>query len=304
LGGLRVAVTGAGGFVGAAVTRRLAALDHETVAIVRSAAPRLDGVDVDVVRLDLESEGAAGRVADLGADVCIHAAAAGAVTASRDVELLLRANALVPWRLANALAATGTRLVSLGSSSEYGPSEGPMSERQAAAPDDPYGASKLAGAALIRASSVEAVHLRLFSVYGPGEDPARLIPSLVEAALAGRTLELSPGEQVRDFVHVEDVVDAIVAAAFAPSLPEPVLNVGTGVQTTVRDAAAAVARAAGVDGSCFRFGAKPYRDAARERLSWRADTALVEQTLGWRASRTLEQGLADTVAAARRSMRS
>jgi nucleoside-diphosphate-sugar epimerase len=174
-----------------------------------------------------------------------------------------------------------------------------MSERQAPAPDDPYGASKLAGAALVGASGAEAVHLRLFSVYGPGEDPARLVPSLVDAALAGRTLELSPGEQVRDFVHVEDVVDAILAAAFAPELTEPVLNVGTGVQTTVRDVAALVARAAGVDGSCFRFGAKPYRDASRERFSWRADTSLTEQTLGWRARRTLEEGIADTVAAVR-----
>lgn len=299
MGGLRVAVTGAGGFVGAAVTRRLAGLGHEAIAIVRSRPDRLAGLDVRVVELDLESDGAAEQVAALGADVCIHAAAAGAVTASRDVELLLRANALVPWRLATALARTGTRLVSLGSSSEYGPCDGAMSERQAPLPDDPYGASKLAGAALIQASGAEAVHLRLFSVYGPGEDPTRLIPSLVEAVLAGRTLELSPGNQVRDFVHVEDVVDAILAAAFAPELPEPVLNVGTGVQTSVREAAAAVARAAGVDGSCFRFGAKPYRDVSRERFSWRADTSLAAQTLGWRASRTFEQGIAETVAAAR-----
>jgi nucleoside-diphosphate-sugar epimerase len=298
LGGLRVVVTGAGGFVGAAVTRRLVALGHETVAVVRSHPARLDGVDAELFELDLESDGAADRVAALRPDVCVHAAAAGAVTASRDVDVLLRANALVPWRLATALAATGARLVSLGSSSEYGPSAGAMSERQAPAPDEPYGASKLAGAALVGASGADAVHLRLFSVYGPGEDPARLVPSLVDTALTGRTLELSPGEQVRDFVHVEDVVDAILAAAFAPRLSEPVLNVGTGVQTSVRDAATLVARAAGVDGSCFRFGAKPYRDASRERFSWRADTALMEQTLGWRATRTLEQGIAETVAAA------
>jgi nucleoside-diphosphate-sugar epimerase len=298
LGGLRVVVTGAGGFVGAAVTRRLAGLGHEAIAVVRSRPERLDGVDAEVLELDLESDGAAERLAALGADVCIHAAAAGAVTASSDAELLLRANAVVPWRLATAFAGSGTRLVSLGSSSEYGPCDGPMSERQAARPDDPYGASKLAGAALVHASGAEAVHLRLFSVYGPGEHPARLVPSLIEAALTGRALELSPGEQVRDFVHVEDVVDAILAAAFAPRLPEPVLNVGTGVQTSVREVAAAVARAAGVDGGCFRFGAKPYRDEARERFSWRADTTLVEQTLGWRAARTLEQGIAETVAAA------
>jgi dolichol-phosphate mannosyltransferase len=300
LGGLRVVVTGAGGFVGAAVTRRLAELGHAPVAIVRSRRDRLAGVAAEILELDLESAGAAERIAAIGAGVCIHAAAAGAVAASRDAELLLRANALVPWRLATALAATGTRLVSLGSSSEYGPCAGAMSERQAARPDDPYGASKLAGAALVHASGVEAVHLRLFSVYGPGEDATRLVPSLVKAALAGRPLDLSPGEQVRDFVHVDDAVDAILAAAFAPSLPEPVLNVGTGVQTSVRDAAALVAQAAGVDGSCFRFGARPYRDEARERFSWRADTTLTEQTLGWRAARTLAQGLAETVAAARR----
>jgi nucleoside-diphosphate-sugar epimerase len=119
----RFLVTGAGGFVGAAVVRLAVARGHEVVAAVgpRSRIDRLAPVagDVTVVRADITDEAAlAGAVAAARPDACVHLAAAGAVVREDDVELLLAANALAPARLARALADAGcARLVTARSSS-------------------------------------------------------------------------------------------------------------------------------------------------------------------------------------------
>ena len=301
---MRVAVTGAAGFVGAAVVRRLVAGNAEPVAVVRPGGDvRRLPPDVDVLAADLEDPDAAARaIAALRPDVCIHLAAAGAVVAEPDPMRLLRTNTLAALALARALPAGGCRrLVTAGSSSEYGPVEGPVSEARAPLPDDLYGATKLAGALLARAAGLElgleTVHLRLFSVFGPGEDERRLVPSVARALLERRPVELTPGEQVRDFVFVADAAEALVAAATAPAIGGEILNVGTGRETTVRELCLAIARCTEADPSLLRFGARRYRTG--ERFSWRADPERAARVLGWRARTSLEAGLALTVEALR-----
>ena len=299
----RFLVTGAGGFVGAAVVRLAVARGLPVVAAVgpRSRIDRLASVagDVTVVRADITDEAAlAGAVAAARPDACVHLAAAGAVVREDDLELLLAANALAPARLARALADAGcARLVTAGSSSEYGPVAGPMDEAAACAPDDPYGVAKLAGGLLARVVArrhgLESAHLRLFSVYGPGEDQRRLVPSVVRALLDGRPVPLTPGEQARDFVYVDDVAEALLDAALLPGIDGLTANVGTGVQTTVRDLCLKLADLTGGH-ELLRFGALPYRGG--ERFAWRAATEHAAAALGWRARTSLDAGLRQTVA--------
>ena len=175
-----------------------------------------------------------------------------------------------------------------------------MDEAAACDPDDPYGVAKLAGGLLARVVArqhgLESAHLRLFSVYGPGEDPRRLVPSVVANLLAGRPVALTPGEQVRDFVYVDDVAAALVDAALRPGIDGLTANVGTGVQTSVRDLCLKVAALTG-GLELLRFGAVPYR--ADERFTWRAATERAAAELGWRACTPLDEGLRLTVAAQR-----
>jgi nucleoside-diphosphate-sugar epimerase len=302
----RLLITGAAGFVGAAVARVAVARGLSVTAAVgpSSRLHRLEalGTACTVVRADV-TDGASlvAAVESARPDACIHLAAAGATVRSDDLATLLAVNALAPGFLARSLAAVGCRrLVTAGSSSEYGSVLDAMDESAVCNPDDPYGVTKLAGGLLARAVGrelgLETAHLRLFSIYGPGEDPQRLVASVIRSLLAGRPVPLTPGGQVRDFVYVDDAADALLAAALTPGIDGLTANVGSGVETTVRELCLKVANVTGGH-DLLRFGARPYRDG--ERFAWRAATERAERELGWRAHTALEEGLRRTIQAAR-----
>ncbi len=302
----RVLVTGASGFVGAAVVRLALTRGHDVTALVGpdSSLHRLHGVveEVEVATVDItDSASLESVVARSRPDACIHLAAAGAVVREDDLDLLLATNVLSPALLARALAGVGcARLVTAGSSSEYGTVAGAMREDIACRPDDPYGVAKLAGGLLARVVArdlgLATAHLRLFSVYGPGEDGRRLVPSVVDALLARRPIALTPGAQVRDFVYVDDAAAALVSAIDVPDADDMTVNVGSGVETSVRTLCTTVADLVGGH-ALLRFGAVPYRPG--ERFAWRADTERASRLLGWSATTPLEDGLSRTVEARR-----
>jgi len=299
-------VTGASGFVGARLVRLALQRGHTVAALVGpdSHLHRLEHLlgDVDLIRADITDRRALDRVAaTVRPDACVHLAAAGAVVRQDDLDALLAANAVAPAHLAAALARAGCRrLVIAGSSSEYGPVDGVMDEASAPHPDDFYGVTKLAGGLLAAVTGarhgLETAQLRLFSVYGPGEDPRRLVPSVVRGLLAGQPIGLTPGAQVRDFVYVDDVAEALLAAVGRPALATLTVNVGTGVQTSVRELCHLAADLIGGH-HLLRFGAVAYRPG--ERFSWRASTATAERALGWHARTLLPDGLARTIEHAR-----
>jgi nucleoside-diphosphate-sugar epimerase len=305
----RILVTGAGGFCGSAIAAALARRGHDVVGTVRPGrrafAPAL--AQVEIAECDLTNHAATSRlISRVRPDHCVHAAAAGARGPCHDLDLLLRTNVVATARLVEALADVGARrIVTLGSSSEYGTPVGAMAESSTASPDDLYGVSKLAGGlaahAMGRARGIETTNLRLFSVYGPGEAPERLVPSLMRAIAERRPVALTGGRQVRDFIFIDDVVDATLHALFTPAPTTGTFNVGTGIETSVRELAQLACALAGGDTSLLQFGKLPYR--AGERFTWRADTRLATQELGWQATTSLKAGLSCTLAACRDDLR-
>jgi UDP-glucose 4-epimerase len=189
--------------------------------------------------------------------------------------------------------------VRLGSSTEYAAGPAPLAEDAPLRPRGFFGATKAAGSLLLQAAAAErgvrAAVLRAFQVYGPGDHPTRLVPVVLAAARTGATVPLPAGVSRRDWVWVGDVVDACVRAALADDLPPgAVVNVGTGVQTSVEELVAVAERVTGRPVATAP-GAHPGRDW--DTADWVCDPRAARELLGWTPAVGLEEGLARTWAA-------
>jgi nucleoside-diphosphate-sugar epimerase len=187
-----------------------------------------------------------------------------------------------------------------GTAEEYGQRGGVVRE------DDPpegrlsaYAWGKAAARTLLQgvaAGGLPVVWLRPFLVYGPGQTGPMAVPYAVRQALAGQPADFSDGLQRRDFVYVDDVVEAFVAAVRRPAAGFRVLNLGTGQAVAVREVLAWLGELCGA-GPRFRFGVLPRRDGEPDLQV--ADTTRAEQVLGWRATVGWREGVRRLVEALR-----
>lgn len=303
LRGARVLVAGAGGFIGARITRTLVARGALVTPLVRpgGSTHRLDGVDhlprptlldvrdPEVVRRTME---------EVAPDYVINLVRRGGARQAEDAASLLETNAIGALHLARASAAAEVRrLVHFGSSQEYGWMDRPIRESDAPTPATVYAATKTAATALVLATGAElglpAVVLRPFAVYGPGEPSSRLVSTAIRAAISGEELPLSPKTTRRDWIYVDDIVEACLRALTAPGIGDgTVLNVGTGWDRTNLEVVRAVEAACGME---VRLRSDPSQVRAVDTERWVADPSLTARLLGWRATRTLEQGVAEMV---------
>jgi UDP-glucose 4-epimerase len=240
-----VAVTGGSGFIGRHLVESLLSLGKEVTVIDRAAR--------DPGELPSEAEHRAADIRKLeeigealeGAELVFHVAANASGTLSvLEPRFDFETNAVGTFNVAEAVLRLGVRrLVYISSASVYGvPRAFPMSEEHPTKPFVPYGASKLAGEltcmSLFHASDLPVVAARPFCVYGPGEDPKL---ALVEVSRYLRwnlnrvpiQVVGNPDRKTRDFVHVSDVVDALLL--IAERAPEgEVFNVGSGTEVSMR----------------------------------------------------------------------
>jgi len=297
---VRALVTGAGGFVGAHLVGRLVGDGWDVVGTVRpgGSTDRLAALgvaaSVEVVPVDLADPAAnAALAAGSGCDVAFLLAAARAATAPADRRITAAVNGPSGRWLVDALPARCRAVVRLGSSTEYGRHDVPLDETAPLRPLGFFGATKAAGSLAVAAAASErglrSAVLRAFQVYGPLDHPGRLVPSALRAARTGTVLPLTEAGQRRDWVFVDDVVEACVRAAHADGLPAgQVLNIGTGRQVANEELVAEVARAADRPVR-VEVGAHPGR--AWDAPSWVCDPGLAVRLLGWRAEVSLSQGL-------------
>lgn len=290
---MRALITGARGFVGSHLCRRLLADGAEVHAVSRTAHP---AHPADGLRWSACDAVDAGAVRDLIAcvkpDVVYHLG--GMVTAAPDVHLVAPTFHSLLTSTINVLTAAadvgGCRVVLAGSLEE--PSEGTV---DTLVPASPYGAAKLAGAMYARMFAAlydtPVVNLRLFMTYGPGQQPAKLIPYTALALLRGEVPQLSRGDRVLDWVYVDDAIDALVLAARRPGIEGRTLDVGGGLAVSIRDVVTRIVRL--IDPSIRpAFGSRPDRPDPGRRV---ADVVSTAATLGWCATTSLDEGLARTV---------
>lgn len=300
----RVIVTGAAGFIGANVARRLVEDGFEVYlfTLPTSARWRLDELEehAQVIEVDLvDDDSVMHEVRRIGPRWVLHLAAHGGYSWQTDAGAILRANVIGTSNLLAASLATAVEtFVNTGSSSEYGLKDHAPAEDEAIDPNSVYAVAKAGATMLCRQAAVShglnACTLRLYSTYGPWEEPKRLVPALVVEGLDGRLPPLVAPDIARDFVWVGDVVDAYLRAArTVHDEPGAVFNVGTGVQTTIRQAVEVTRSVLALDVTPD-WGSMPPR--AWDTPSWVANARKIENALGWRSTVRFEEGFASFAA--------
>lgn len=295
---MRVLVTGGSGFIGANLTRSLISTGHEVHLVLRPGhdtwrvAELLAEVRVHPAALE-DAEMVERVVVAARPEAVFHLATYGAYPHQADRAAAVATNLDGLDNLAaSSLRHDCQALINAGTSSEYGRVDHAPAEDEPANPFGPYAETKAEAterlSRLAETSQARIVTLRIYSAYGEWEEPTRLIPALILDGLEGRLPPLADPATARDFVHVDDVVRAFQLAAAAPS---GVYNVGTGIQTSLAEAAELSRR-------LFRIERPPQWGSMEGRSwdtsVWVSDSRRAAAVLGWNARITFAQGLART----------
>jgi nucleoside-diphosphate-sugar epimerase len=298
---VRALVTGANGFIGANLVRRLLDRGDDVHAVSRPGSDgwRLTGVDGALHHVDLTDAAAvAALVAAVRPDSVFHLAAHGAYSWQSDTERIFATNLGATVNLLGACREGGVAsFVHAGSSSEYGYKDHAPGEEEAPEPNSDYAVAKAAATMycqlIDRESDMCAVTLRLYSIYGPWEEANRLVPRLVIEGLDGRLPALVDPDVARDFVYVEDAVDAFLLAAEADHpRPGAVYNIAGGAQTTIGDLVATTRELLEIDAEP-QWGSMERR--GWDTSVWIGDPARAAEELGWQPRHDLGQGISRTV---------
>jgi nucleoside-diphosphate-sugar epimerase len=288
---MKVLVTGAGGFIGASLVRHLLAAGHDVIALERPGGStwRLDEVSADarVIDLDLlDGEAIQSTVDEHRPEWIFHLAAHGAYSWQRDSERIMQTNLVSTVRLLAACERHGFEaFVHAGSSSEYGFKDHAPKETERVDPNSDYAVMKAAATTHCRfvaqRDDLHVLTLRLYSVFGPWEEPGRLMPTLVARGLEGRLPPLVSPDTPRDFISVLDANRAFVTAAERTDAPRgAVYNIGSGRETKLREVVEIARAEMGLNAEP-QWGTEPQRDW--DAKVWVADASLAAAELGWSA---------------------
>jgi nucleoside-diphosphate-sugar epimerase len=296
----RALITGGTGMIGSALASRLLAQGTSVAILTRpgSPVPRLDPIR-DRIRLEPVVWDDAGQLAAVVRSVdpsLVFHLAGPQFSPPPPLATWLETTVGNAVRLLEALKPfPRVPLVYASTAAVYG-NRASASESAAPEPATWLGATKAMAGTLLAASGRvtcrPVVELRLFAPYGPWERPQRLIPSVILSALAGRPIELTSGRQQRDYVYIDDIIDAFVRAASYNGPTPAVFNIGGGSGTAVREIVTRLLRELGQP-ELARFGALP--DRAEEVTVMSADVSLARALLGWAPATTLDDGLRRTI---------
>jgi UDP-glucose 4-epimerase len=292
-------ITGAAGFLGSALANQLAREGHQVRGLddLSTGDPQALAPDVHFTRGDVGDRPKLWTLLQ-EVDVVYHLAARVSVPESilypRDYNTV---NVGGTVALMEAMRDVGVRRVVLASSGAvYGDAgEPPLIETTAPSPRSPYAVSKIAAEFYVRTIGllwgIETLSLRIFNAYGPGQHlPAShppVVPYFLRQALRGGSLVVhGDGSQTRDYVYVDDVVSAMVAASTAPGVSGLVINVGSGVETSVRDLVKLVLEATGAKPEVL-YNAQSSGGVSRMA----ADVRASREKLNFAPSIKLEDGL-------------
>lgn len=311
LGGARILVTGADGFIGSHLVERLQADGAEVRAFCfynsngsygwldEMDAPARSGLDLRLG--DIRDAGAV-DAATAGVDIVLHLAALVSIPHSYDSPAsFIETNITGTFNVLEAARRHGVaRVVHTSTSEVYGtPAVLPITEDHPLKGQSPYSASKIAADKLSEAWAcsfdVPVVVLRPFNTYGPRQSARAVIPTIVSQLLAGhRTLRLGNLLPRRDLTYVADTVDGFVRAARSDLEPGQVVQLGSGRDVSVGELVSTASRLLGVEVE-VQEDVDRLRPPRSEVQVLRSDPSRAAALLGWRAETSLDDGLSRTM---------
>jgi len=299
----RSIITGANGFIGANLTRRLLSEGHEVHLFLRPGSDtwRIEDLrkDSSIHEVDLRDDERLNQtVSTIRPEIVFHLAAHGAYAAQTDVQRMIQTNIIGTANLLAAALKVGfASFINTGTSSEYGFKSDAPSEDEVIEPNSEYAVTKASATLFCREVAqkhkVNLSTLRLYSVFGPYEEFTRLLPTLI---LHGRRKSLPPlaGPTVaHDFVFIDDVCEAYLLAAekSGPAFGE-IYNVGTGKQTTLSEVVETAREVMDIP-SEPRWSSMPERPW--DTQVWIANPRKIQTELGWFPRHTFARGFSKTV---------
>ena len=291
-------ITGSSGFIGSVLLRRLVNNKERVHIILRknSNVSRIKDLlkKTTVHYSDLSNVNNLKKILKKSkANIIYHLATNGAYSYQDNADQIIRTNILGTWNLLQAAETVKYDLfVNTGSSSEYGFKKQAMRETDLLEPVSYYAVAKsaqtLLAAHIAKLKGRPIVTLRPFSVYGPYEELKRFIPTLMRALITNGKMDLVSPHIARDYIYVEDMVDAYLKIEALKKNGGEYFNIGTGIQSTIKEV---VDMAVLVTNKKARFNWKKMKARAWDTDTWVADITKAKMKLGWRPKTSLADGL-------------
>ncbi|MBT3515287.1 MAG: NAD-dependent epimerase/dehydratase family protein [Nitrospina sp.] len=298
----RVLVSGASGFVGSNLARKLLKEGCQVTCLIRpdSHLWRIQSIlgDVRLEKVDLkDAERLKFLLKEIKPDWVFHLAAHGGYSWQTDLNQIIESNIIGTVNLLQASLSSGFEaLINTGSSSEYGYKNFAPTENECPDPNSDYAFAKTSASLYCRyiaeKHKLNVCTLRLYSVYGPFEDINRLIPTLILRGFKNELPRLVAPDIARDFIFIDDVVNAYILAAKNSMIGGSIYNVGTGIQTTLREIVDMAI-------SELNISEKPNWETMPNRKwdtnSWVSNNNSIMKDLSWKPQFDISRGFRETI---------
>jgi nucleoside-diphosphate-sugar epimerase len=293
-----VLITGGSGFIGANLARAMIREGRRVHLLLRPSHQswRLAGIagqyQAEIADLT-DAPAMRNIIARVQPDDIYHLGTHGAYPNQTDRGQIVATNLQGTIHLIEALKDHDFRsFIHTGSSSEYGHKTEAMSIKDRLDPRTDYAITKAAATLMCQAEAFKNrpfSTVRVFSAYGPWEEPTRLVPYVMQAAASGQRPRVTSGAQPRDFIYVDDVIALITKVADTASLRQGIWNAGTGTQSTVQEMIETITQVCTGGSIHADFGsAQPRKD---EPTAWIAESIQTIVQTGWQPKHTLESGV-------------
>lgn len=298
-----VLVTGAAGFIGLNMVKHLNSKDVDIYAMVlrddTEGIKKIQEISHDIKIITETIEELIGNYKSYPQfDIIYHFATVGISPDFSNINMICDVNIKMGCRLIDFAKLTASRLlVNVGSCFEYGRNDGtPLTEEDICYPESLYAISKNSAVNLMKAYSksigINMITVRPFGVFGSGEGKKRLAPSIIYHGIKNIPLDLSRGEQIRDFVDVKDVVPCIYKLSKSDKIiSNDIYNICSDNPVTVKEFAMEIINYLNFDISLFHFGKLPYRE--NEAMCFVGNNSKLKKTISYQFPKSHINGIKD-----------